>query len=637
MSQTKSAAVGPAPLSPLEAKPVGGMVIGALGVVYGDIGTSPLYAMQKCFGAETGVEAVPADVFGILSLIMWSLIVVVTIKYVLFILRADNRGEGGIFSLMALALQRRADTPYFGNGIIVLGMIGAALFYGDGIITPAISVLSAVEGIELKFPRLAPEVVPITIFVIVLLFLVQSRGTAKVGRYFGPIMMIWFLALAAIGIWNIIDRPDILMAINPGYAITFMIRHASVGFITLGLVFLAVTGGEALYADMGHFGRRPIYRAWFAIVLPALLLNYLGQGALLLTNPEAVRNPFYLAAPEWAQLPLVGLATIATVIASQAVISGAFSLSRQAVQLGFLPRLEVQHTSEFEIGQIYMPRINWMMMFAVILLVVLFRNSDNLAAAYGISVSGTMVITTALTYIVARDRWGWSRLQSVSVFGLFLVIDLIFVISNMLKFFEGGWVPLGIALILIAVMSTWRRGRAILFNRLHEATMPLELFLTRVTDTSPQRVDGTAVFLTGSREGVPYAMLHNLKHNKIIHRRVVLLTVLTEEVPRMNEDERIEIYDIGKGFWRIIVHYGFAEGPNIPRILERCAAAGGNFDLMTTSFFLGRERLVRRVAPLMARWRENLFISLSRHALSATEFFRVPANRVVELGTQIEL
>jgi KUP system potassium uptake protein len=637
MSQTKSAAVGPAPLSPLEDKPVGGMVIGALGVVYGDIGTSPLYAMQKCFGPETGVEAVPADVFGILSLIMWSLIVVVTIKYVLFILRADNRGEGGIFSLMALALQRRADTPYFGNGIIVLGMIGAALFYGDGIITPAISVLSAVEGIELKFPRLAPEVVPITIFVIVLLFLVQSRGTAKVGRYFGPIMMIWFLALAAIGIWNIIDRPDILLAIDPSYAITFMIRHASVGFITLGLVFLAVTGGEALYADMGHFGRRPIYRAWFAIVLPALLLNYLGQGALLLTNPEAVRNPFYLAAPEWAQLPLVGLATIATVIASQAVISGAFSLSRQAVQLGFLPRLEVQHTSEFEIGQIYMPRINWMMMFAVILLVVLFRNSDNLAAAYGISVSGTMVITTALTYIVARDRWGWSRLQSVSVFGLFLVIDLIFVISNMLKFFEGGWVPLGIALILIAVMSTWRRGRAILFNRLHEATMPLELFLTRVTDTSPQRVDGTAVFLTGSREGVPYAMLHNLKHNKIIHRRVVLLTVLTEEVPRMNEDERIEIYDIGKGFWRIIVHYGFAEGPNIPRILERCAAAGGNFDLMTTSFFLGRERLVRRVAPLMARWRENLFISLSRHALSATEFFRVPANRVVELGTQIEL
>jgi KUP system potassium uptake protein len=637
MSLPSTAAKVSSSPQPAHVKPLGGNVIAALGVVYGDIGTSPLYAMQKCFGAETGVTAITEDIFGILSLILWSLLIVVTVKYVLFILRADNRGEGGIFSLMALAMQKRGDTGAMGSTIISLGMVGAALFYGDGIITPAVSVLSAVEGIQLEFPKLAPLVAPFTIAVIVGLFLMQSRGTDKVGRYFGPVMLLWFLTIAVIGVVNIAPHPEIFAAIIPSHAVMFMIRHAGVGFITLGLVFLAVTGGEALYADMGHFGRSPIRRAWFVIVLPALMLNYFGQGALLLANPDAVNNPFYLAAPDWARLPLVGLATLATVIASQAVISGAFSLSRQAVQLGFLPRLEVQHTSEFEIGQIYVPRINWLLMFAVIFVVVLFRNSDNLAAAYGISVSGTMVITTALTYIVARDRWGWSRLKAASLFGGFLFIDMIFVISNMMKVLEGGWFPLAVAAMLIAIMSTWRRGRAILFNRLHEATMPLELFLTRVTDTSPQRVDGTAVFLTGSREGVPYAMLHNLKHNKIIHRRVVLLTIQNEEVPRMRDDERIEIHDIGKGFWRIIVRYGFAEGPNIPRVLERCSAAGGPFDLMTTSFFLGRERLVRRVAPLMARWRENLFISLSRHALSATEFFRVPANRVVELGTQIEL
>ena len=613
------------------------LVVAALGVVFGDIGTSPLYALRECFNtAETGLAVCETNVLGVLSLIVWSQVLLITIKYTAFMMRADNQGQGGILALMALAM-RGAEGGRTPRILIMLGAIGAALFFGDGMITPAISVLSAVEGLEVAAPWLEPAVVPITLAVIVGLFAVQSHGTEKVGRLFGPVTAVWFVVLAALGLWQIVGRPEIVLALDPRRAVFFFVENRWIGFVTLGAVFLAVTGAEALYADIGHFGRRPINLAWLWLVWPALTLNYFGQGALLLADPEAARNPFYLMAPGWALYPLIALATAATVIASQAVISGAFSLASQAVQLGFLPRLEVRHTSEHEIGQIYVPRINLLLMVGVIVLVAGFRSSSALASAYGIAVSATMLIDGILFWFVARRLWGWGVLPTTLLVAVFVLVDFAFLSANALKLFEGGWFPVLVGIGIVMVMMTWREGRRIVGTQLREADLPCASFLARLNGSGPARVAGTAVFLTGNREGVPYALLHNLKHNKVIHDRVVLLTVRTLDVPFVSEAERARIEDLGKGFWRVTLSYGFKQTPHVPNALDACAAAGGKFDLMQTSFFLGRERLVPKVRPLMTRWRERLYIAMQRSQTSATDFFQIPPNRVVELGTQIEI
>ena len=614
------------------------LLLAALGVVYGDIGTSPLYAIRECFTYDSGaVDLTASNVYGVLSLIVWAQLLLITIKYVIFIMRADNQGQGGILALMALALHGQQPRRRSTLVMTALAGFGTALFFGDGMLTPAISVLSAVEGLELAAPWLHPAIVPLTIAIIIVLFAVQSRGTEVVGRLFGPIMALWFIVLALLGIWNLGANPAVLLALDPGYAISLFFSHPWPAFVTLGAVFLAVTGAEALYADMGHFGARPIKLAWLYFVFPALTLNYFGQGALLLADPQAVRNPFYLMAPGWALVPLILLATMATVIASQAVISGAFSLARQCVQLGFLPRLEIRHTSEHEIGQIYVPRVNWILMLGVIVLVVGFKSSSSLASAYGIAVSGTMLIDGILFWFVARRVWGWPALPTTLLVACFVIVDAAFLGSNLLKFLEGGWFPLLIGAIIVTVMATWRDGRKLLATQIHEATLPAESFIGRLNGGGPQRVTGTAIYLTGSRDGVPYALLHNLKHNKILHARVVFLTVRFLDVPFVDRDERAAVTPLGKGFYRIELRYGFKQSPNVPRALGRIADAGGKFDVMDTSFFLGRERLVPKVKPLMSRWRERLFIAMQHNQLSATEFFRIPPNRVVELGTQVEV
>jgi len=614
------------------------LLFAALGVVYGDIGTSPLYAIRECFTYDNGaVDLTSANVYGVLSLIVWAQLLLITVKYVLFIMRADNQGQGGILALMALALHGQDPRRRSARVMTALAAIGTALFFGDGMLTPAISVLSAVEGLELVAPWLHPAIVPLTIAIVIVLFAVQSRGTEVVGRLFGPIMAVWFAILAVLGVWNLAANPAVLQAMNPAYAIGLFISHPWPAFVTLGAVFLAVTGAEALYADMGHFGARPIKLAWLAFVFPALTLNYFGQGALLLADPLAIRNPFYLMAPGWALVPLILLATMATVIASQAVISGAFSLARQCVQLGFLPRLEMRHTSEHEIGQIYVPRVNWILMFGVIALVVGFKSSSALASAYGIAVAGTMLIDGILFWFVARRVWGWSLLPTTALVACFAIVDAAFLGSNLLKFLDGGWFPLLIGAIIVMVMATWRDGRKLLASQIHEATLPAESFIDRLNGAGPQRVTGTAIYLTGSREGVPYALLHNLKHNKILHARIVFLTVRFLDVPFVQRAERNHIQSLGKGFYRIELRYGFKQSPNVPRALSRISDAGGRFDPMDTSFFLGRERLVQKVKPLMSRWREWLFIAMQHNQLSATEFFRIPPNRVVELGTQVEV
>lgn len=611
-----------------------GLTLAALGVVYGDIGTSPLYTLRECFTGQN-IPTTPENIFGILALIFWSLIFVVSIKYVAFILRADNRGEGGIMALMALA--RHYTTHAARWKIVLLGLFGAALFYGDAIITPAISVLSAAEGMEVLSPAMETWVLPMSVGVLLGLFLLQRFGTAKVGMLFGPVMMVWFATIGVLGLKEILVTPAVLHGLNPLHAVTFVQQHGFHAFLTLGSVVLALTGAEALYADMGHFGKTPIRRAWFSLVLPGLALNYFGQGALLMRDPSAIKNPFFILAPDWGLVPLIVLATLATVIASQAVISGAYSLSRQAIQLGYSPRMEVQHTSAQEIGQIYMPFINWLLLIAVMVVVLTFRSSGSLAAAYGIAVTGTMLITTALFFVVARVNWRWPLPLALGITIFFGLIDFAFFSANFHKIADGGWLPLAMGAVIFLLMSTWKRGRELLFHRLREQALPLEGFIENLEAFPPARVEGTAVFLTSTLHGVPHALLHNLKHNKVLHERVVLMTVRTEDVPYIAEDDRLDVVQMSASFWRVVARYGFKEDPNVLQVLEMCAKEGLEMELMDTSFFLSRETIVATGHPGMARWREKLFVWMSKNALRATDFFQIPTNRVVELGAQVEL
>jgi len=613
------------------------LALAAVGVVFGDIGTSPLYTLRECFTGHHALPLTEENILGILSLIIWSITFVVTIKYVVFVTRIDNEGEGGVLALLALALRHVKKARYGTGTLVALGLFGASLFYGDSVITPAISVLSAMEGLKIATPLFEPFVVPFTLILLTGLFMIQERGTEKVGAYFGPIVALWFLALALCGIYQIIDNPRVLLAVSPSYAVKFFIHHQFYGFFTLGAVVLALTGAEALYADMGHFGRKPIVAAWVWFVMPALILNYLGQGALLMHNPAALENPFYLAFPSWALYPMVLLATCASVIASQAVISGAFSITRQAMQLGYSPRMDVQHTSEQAIGQIYIPQVNWGLYVIVIGLVVSFQSSSNLAAAYGIAVTGTMVMTALLSYVIVRHKWAWPRSLALLVVGPFLVVDLAFLGANSLKILDGGWFPLVMGAILFSLMATWKRGREIVAERLQEGTIPLASFFSRQSSSKTTRVQGTAVFMTANNQQVPYALLHNLKHNKVLHERVILLTVSTDNVPYVSERDRLVLQPLDQNFFRIQVRYGFAQDPNVPAVLQRCKELGLPISMMDTSFFLSRETLISTIRPGMARWRERLFISMAKNAVSATDFFKIPANRVVELGTQIEL
>ncbi|MCA2978023.1 MAG: potassium transporter Kup [Myxococcaceae bacterium] len=607
--------------------------IAALGVVYGDIGTSPLYAFRECFGGHSPMRVDPLNVLGVLSLIVWALVLVVSVKYLVLVLRADNRGEGGILALMALVLRGDASRWV----VLGLGLFGAALLYGDGVITPAISVLSALEGIAVENAGFTPFIVPLSLVVLVVLFALQRRGTESVGALFGPVTALWFVAIAALGLRGILLYPSVLGALNPAHAVTFFLAHGWAGAHVLGGVFLAVTGGEALYADMGHFGVRPIRLSWFALVLPALLLNYFGQGALVLARPEAVANPFFLLAPTWAVLPLVALSTAAACIASQAVISGSFSLTRQAVQLGFCPRLEIIHTSASQIGQISVPAVNWALLVAVLLLVLGFRTSASLASAYGIAVSSTMVITAALAFLVARETWRWSLGLATFVFGGFLAVDVAFLGANALKVLDGGWLPLGLAFGLFVLMTTWSRGRAVLNERLREAALPLEAFLSALATSQVHRVPGTAVFMTGASSGTPPAALHNFKHNKVVHERVVLLTIETIDVPHVADDEHLTMTPLEQGFCRVVARCGFMQSPAVPDLLPALARQGLVLKPLDTSWFLGRETLLPTDRAGLSQWRKALFGWMSKNARPATAYFRLPPNRVVELGSQIEL
>ncbi|PKO46089.1 MAG: potassium transporter Kup [Betaproteobacteria bacterium HGW-Betaproteobacteria-22] len=612
------------------------LTLAALGVVYGDIGTSPLYTIKEVFsvGAHP-VPLNPANMYGILSLIVWALIMVVSIKYVAFIMRADNRGEGGIMALLALASRSAEGNIKRQRLIMLIGILGACMFYADGMITPAISVLSAVEGLEVAAPILHPMIIPITLLVLFLLFWSQSKGTAFVGAFFGPIMLLWFSTLAVLGISGIMQHPTILYALNPIYAIHFFEVSPWIAFVALGAVVLAVTGAEALYADMGHFGRFPIRLAWFGFVLPALILNYFGQGALVLENPETVKNPFYLLAPEWMLYPLIILATLAAVIASQAVITGAFSVSRQALQLGFLPRMHVEHTSESQQGQIYMPRVNWGLMAAVMVLVLGFGSSGDLAAAYGIAVTGDMVITTLLAGIVFHYLWGWGKLRTISLVLVFLTVDLAFFSANVLKIPDGGWVPLVMAIVIFTLMITWKTGRSILYRHLKNEAMALDPFIEAMGAHPPTRVPGTAIFMTPNLEGVPHAMLHNLKHNKVLHERVVILTVCFHDFPHSMVEDRVTVEALPHAFYKVTVNYGFKDAPDLPRDLLLCAAKGLTIEAMDTSFFIGKEILISHESSAMAYWRKKIFIGLFRSAETITNQFNLPPNRVVELGTQV--
>jgi KUP system potassium uptake protein len=613
------------------------VTIAALGVVFGDIGTSPLYSVRQSL-IDFG-DLSERAILGALSLIVWALVLIVTIKYVLVIMRADNRGEGGLLALTALVLRRTSRSSKQYMWIMAAGLVGAALFYGDGVITPAISVLSAVEGLKVATPLFEPYVIPISLVLLTGVFLMQCRGTEAVGRLFGPVMLVWFVVLALLGVWGIAQHPRILHAINPFHGITLLFDAPWRGFFMLGAVFLAVTGAETLYADMGHFGRTALRTAWLALVFPALMLNYFGQGAVLLGNPGALEHPFYRLAPEWGLYPLVGLASLATIIASQAVISGAFSITRQAVQLGYLPRLEVRHTSEKEIGQVYVPRINSFLLVAVVILVLGFRSSDNLGAAYGIAVSGMMAITSGLAFLYMRSR-GWSLALAVPVFAVFGLTDLTFLSANLLKIAEGGWFPIVVAGVVFTVMMTWWRGRRRLAELRARDAMPLRQFVDALNPEKPPRVPGTAIFMTRDLLRVPIALLHALKHYKVLHERVVMMQIDTQDVPHVPGEQRLEIGELGKGFYTIRVRYGFMDEPNILRALAQCRVGGFRFNLMETSFIIGREKLrlrPRQRRPAFWRWRDRLFILMSNNTLDATEFFRIPPNRVVELGGQIEI
>lgn len=613
-----------------------GLSLAALGIVYGDIGTSPLYALRECFHPAHGVSPTAANVMGVLSLILWSLIIVISIKYIVFVMRADNRGEGGILALMSLARVRRAKSLRYAI-IVSLGLFGSALLYGDGMITPAISVLSAIEGLDTITPAFNPMVVPLTIIVLIFLFLLQKAGTARVGALFGPIMLLWFAVIAIIAIDDLAREPRVLLAIDPRHAVSFFIRNRMHGFLVLGAVFLAVTGGEALYADMGHFGAKPIRIAWFTIVFPSLLINYFGQGAVLLHNEKAIDNPFFHLAGPSLRLPLVILATVATVIASQAVISGAFSLTRQAVQLGYAPRILIRHTSERQIGQIYIPSVNWVLMLCTIGLVLAFKHSSNLAAAYGVAVTATMAITTILLAVIERQLWQWKTAAIAALTIPLLVIDISFFSANLVKVFEGGWFPLVVGILIFTLMSTWRRGRTILTERANERLVSIDGFLDNLARNVIPRVPGTAVFLTRTRDGIPSTLLHNIKHNKVVHHRIVLLTVETEENPRLTHEERWSMTDLGHGVYRLVIRFGFMEDPNIPATLERVNEKWKLFAPMSTSYFLGRELLIATNRPGMALWRERLFSWMMRNSSSASTFFSLPPNQLIELGEQIEI
>jgi KUP system potassium uptake protein len=612
------------------------LILGAMGVVYGDIGTSPLYTVKQCFNALGG--ATPLAIYGVLSLITWALMLVVTLKYVCVIMRADNRGEGGILALTALALRSAASGTRFHWWILAAGLLGAALFYGDGVITPAISVLSAIEGLNVATPLFEPYVIPLTLAILLGLFLVQWRGTARVGGLFGPITVIWFLTIGFLGATEIWQQPDILLALNPLYGARLLAYEPARGAALLGAVVLAVTGVETLYADMGHFGKRAIRLAWLGFVFPALLLNYFGQGALLLHDQSALDNPFYHLVPAWGLYPMVVLASAATVIASQAVISGAFSMTRQAVLLGYLPRFEVRHTSEHEIGQIYVPKINLFLLVAVAALVIGFRTSDNLGTAYGIAVTGTMSLTTMLALIHAIGIAGWNRMTAVLAFGLFLCVDLAFFGANMFKIEEGGWFPLSVAAVIFAIMLTWLRGRETLLAKRWGEALPLETFLAALKPDRPLRVPGTAVFMVPNDRIVPSALLHNIKHNKVLHERVVLMKIETEDIPHVPDERRIEVKHLDHNFHTVSVRYGFMDEPNVPRAMAQLRLMQFRFNLLETSFFVGREKVVvRKDRRGIATWRMRLFVFLQRTMLSATEYFRIPSNRVVELGGQIEI
>ncbi|MDW8444684.1 MAG: potassium transporter Kup [Acetobacteraceae bacterium] len=617
--------------------PLLALALAALGVVYGDIGTSPLYALRAALTQTPGVEPVRDDILGVLSLVTWALILVVTVKYVVVLLRADNRGEGGILALMALA-QRALPEGRLRRWAALVGIFGASLFFGECTITPAISVLSAIEGLAVVDETFEQAVVPLSLVVLAALFAVQRRGTGQVGAVFGPITLVWFATIAALGAAEIAVRPDILVALSPHHAVRFAIEHGFAAFAVLGAVVLVVTGAEALFADMGHFGRRPIRLAWLGVVLPALLLNYFGQGALLLGDGEAIANPFYLLAPDWLRLPLVFLATAATIIASQAVISGAFSIARQTMLLGFSPRLTVRHTSSDERGQIYMPQVNAALFVAVVLLVLAFRSSDSLAAAYGLAVTGTFVCGTALGAAVALRLWGWSPALAGPIFGLFLLVDLAFLASTLLKIPDGAWFPLLLGLALFALMTSWKRGRDLMFERWRSDSLPLASFLARLPESrNIIRVPGIAAFMTGNPDYVPNALLHNLKHNRVLHERVLFITVVTEDVPTVPAERRAEVKELAPGIVRIVLHYGFMEQPNIPRALAELRPFGEEIDPMQVSFFLGRETVVPAQVPKMPLWRHWLFLVMARNAVPATEFFRIPSDRVVELGVRVAI
>ena len=614
------------------------LILGALGVVFGDIGTSLLYTMHETFLPDHGLHPHPSTVLGILSLVTWSLIMVVAVKYVSLVMRADNKGEGGIMALMTLAQRAAGKSVRARRLIMLMALLGAALFFGDGVITPSITVLSAIEGLQVAAPSLSHYVVPVTVAVLLGLFWLQRHGTARIGVLFGPIMMLWFLALAVIGVHNIIKAPGVLWALNPYHAVQFFMSHGAASFLALGSVVLCVTGAEALYTDMGHFGRYPIRAAWFGFVMPALLLNYYGQGGLLLNHPEAIANPFYHSVPNWALYPMIGLATAAAVIASQAVISGAFTVCRQAIQLGFLPRMQVVHTSREAIGQVFLPWINRGLMVAVIATVIGFQSSNALAGAYGIAVTGTMAIDTVLTMIVARRMWQWNRTVVILTGLLLLTIDLSYFGANTLKIPDGGWFPLVLGVLLFTVMTTWRRGRELVVREIKQGGLALTPFIENMTEHPPMRVPGTAVFLTANQEAVPHALLHNLKHNKVLHERNVLLTVAILETPVAEAEERIHISRLSDDFYSLELRFGFAEDPNIPLALSRCTREGLGFDMMDTTFFLSRESIVsseRR--PGMAPWRDKLFAFMARNALPATAFFQIPGNRLIELGAQVEI
>jgi len=612
------------------------LTLGAIGVVYGDIGTSVLYAMKEVFGSGH-VEFTPDNIYGILSIFFWTLTVIVSIKYVALVLRADNHGEGGLVAMLALASMAVKDRPVLRHRMLIVGIFGTCLFYGDGVITPAISVLSAVEGLEVVSPAFKKYVIPLTLIILFGLFAVQKKGTSGIGKFFGPITVVWFAAIAALGVYHIASHPEILWAISPHHALRFIFTEPEVTFLILGAVVLCVTGGEALYADMGHFGKKPIRLAWFSIVMPALTLNYFGQGALLLNEPEAVANPFFNMAPEWLLVPLVGLATAATVIASQALISGAFSVTKQVVQLGFLPRLQVLHTSVTDTGQIYIPFVNWGLFGVIVLAVMMFKSSSNLAAAYGIAVCTDMLITTVLTFFVIHYGWKYPFWWSLAATSFFFCVDFVFWASNLLKLFEGGWFPLLIASVIMMLMLTWREGRGILYEKRKEDALDLESFLEAVFMAPPTRVEGTAVFLTSGKGAVPNAMLHNLKHNKVLHQQNLFVNVQNHEVPWIDEAERLQIKALGNNCWQVEIHYGFKDDPDVPGALKHLHGLGCEANPMTTSYFLSRDSIVPTVGSGMSAWREKLFAQMHLNASSAADFLNLPSNSVVELGSKIEI